>query len=480
MTLLVAAIEKTNVWMAADAAVSGVGTEERHREFALKVVPSSDSRALIGFAGDIHYGQSLTNAAAALSDDDQRIKFLVDGQSQAPNTSFAYAYKNTEGPHLLKIGDGEVQRVQTLYLGVKDAFEQFQSIRHATELDPTPKALKTFLPGSRSSEPLPSGLTLAITSMLRLFAERGQRDVGGWVTPYFLTSEGSFLCGYGFAVSDPIFDKILPGSLVPHGTAEEGGFGLSVTELGISAGVIIYWLQLPGGLVFVRNAENYDVFKFDGKPSDFIKAASEKIERKIEILFGDQPHGPPKSITVLRDENGTPSVAIAHDGRAFSISVLNVYEPFRTQAAVDFSPAADPDLTTGLLSSNRVKATLSNDKLALNLTLLANGEPTTVAELSAGELETVLGVLGENRWRMREPVAAQPASIGATGSLTRELIAVDPSWRAELPIHPTLNGISLRFRHPGFGWITFQLPWHEAKSLGTWLVKNSPPSDATS
>ena len=43
--------------------------------------------------------------------------------------------------------------------------------------------------------------------------------------------EGAFMCGYGYSVSDPIFDRIAPGSIVPHGTAEAGGYGLSVTEL---------------------------------------------------------------------------------------------------------------------------------------------------------------------------------------------------------------------------------------------------------
>jgi hypothetical protein len=62
-----------------------------------------------------------------------------------------------------------------------------------------------------------------------------------------------------------------------------------------------------------------------------------------------------------------------------------------------------------------------------------------------------------------------------SGALTRELMVVDPGWRTEPPIHPTLNGVTLRLRHPGFGWLTFLLPWHEAKKLGEWLIKYSEP-----
>jgi hypothetical protein len=61
----------------------------------------------------------------------------------------------------------------------------------------------------------------------------------------------------------------------------------------------------------------------------------------------------------------------------------------------------------------------------------------------------------------------------------REVMVLDPAWRTEPPVHPSLNGITLRLRHPGFGWLTFLPPWHEVENLGKWLndVK-APASDA--
>jgi hypothetical protein len=116
--------------------------------------------------------------------------------------------------------------------------------------------------------------------MLQVFAERSERDVGGWVTPYLLTKEHAFLCGYAYSVSDPILTKIGPGSIVPHGTSEAGGFGLSVTEVGDCEGVIVYWLQQPGGTVFITGEQGYTTHHFEGRPSEFITRASTAVGRK--------------------------------------------------------------------------------------------------------------------------------------------------------------------------------------------------------
>jgi hypothetical protein len=52
MTLLVAAVEGNNVWMVADTAITGGNVDLRDREHQLKVIPSRDGRALLGFAGE--------------------------------------------------------------------------------------------------------------------------------------------------------------------------------------------------------------------------------------------------------------------------------------------------------------------------------------------------------------------------------------------------------------------------------------------
>jgi hypothetical protein len=179
------------------------------------------------------------------------------------------------------------QEVLALHLGLSDAFEQFQRIRHDTELNPVPEAVSIFFSGSSATTVVPACLNRAITSMLRLFAERSDRDVGGWPLAYHLTSEGAFLCGYVYSVSDPVLSKIGPGSVLEHGTPEAGGFGLSVTELGHGDGVVVYWRQLPGGMVFLRTDSGYAVYKASGSPSVFKQRIAESVHARRSADHGD-------------------------------------------------------------------------------------------------------------------------------------------------------------------------------------------------
>jgi hypothetical protein len=64
MTLLVAAVASSSVWMIADAAVTGGDLSLRSKEFELKVVCSRDGHALLGFPGDHHDGVRLLIAHA--------------------------------------------------------------------------------------------------------------------------------------------------------------------------------------------------------------------------------------------------------------------------------------------------------------------------------------------------------------------------------------------------------------------------------
>jgi hypothetical protein len=382
------------------------------------------------------------------------------------------------GPHLIRISQREAQEMPTLHLGLTDAFEHFQRIRHDAEITAIPQAVSIFFTGSRAKEPVPAGLNTAITSMLRLFAERSERDVGGWPIAYHLTADGAFLCGYVYSVSDPILTKIGPGSIVPHGTAEAGGFGLSVTELGPGEGMVVYWRQQPGGTVFRRTSDGYDVFKFDGTPSQFKERASAALGLPIEILFSEQPAGAPDSVAVMRDERGVPSMVLARHGDALSFSVLNVGAPFRSRATVNLR-GTDKDKPGGLLSTDRVTVTLNEDKSAATIDMLTDMKPATQIELQASELDAVLAVLGEARAIMRDKVPVETPDVRGA----RELMVLDPAWRTDPQLHPSLSGIILRLRHPGFGWLTFLVPHHEARSLGNWLVQNSqaqPASDQAS
>ena len=469
MTLLIARIDELRVWMAVDLVITGGNISTRQREYALKIVPSEDSRSLAGFAGDAHHGTRLINSAAALPSGQEAISFLLKGHCEYPSVEFAYAYLTDGNPCLIRIAQGRVEELPAFHLGVSDAFEHFQRIRHDAEIDYAPEAVKTFVTGSRSAESVPDLLSITIRSMLRLFAERSERDVGGWVTPYYLSREGAFLCGYGYAVSDPVLTRLGPGSILAHGSAEAGGFGLSFTELGVLQGVIVYWLQLPGGIVFRKVANGYEATNYEGRPAEFMERASAGVGQRVEVLFSDQPIGPPQSITIMRDDKGVPSMAIAKHGRSFSFSVLNVASPFRSFGEVRLGdhreiPGKD-------LFSDYLRITISDDSSTATVDLRADGRPVTEVVLDARNLDLATALLGEARAMLRSAVPPAPQQ----DAHTRELMVLDPTWRTQRPEHPTLNGIELRLRHPGFGWLTFLIPWHEAKSLGEWLIKNSIP-----
>jgi hypothetical protein len=250
MTLLVAGIEGTHIWMVSDTLITGGNIEVREREYKLKIIASQDGGALLGFAGDAHNGVRIIEQASRLPAGTDAVAFLLDNHLANPSVDFAYGYVDKEKPHLVRISQGKASELLTFHIGIIDAFEHFQRIRHDAEVHPIPEAVVIFFAGSRAPDPVPAALNAAITSMLRLFAERSERDVGGWPLAYHLTSHGAFLSGYSYSASDPILTKIGPGSVVPHGTTEAGGFGLSVTELGHGDGVIVYWLQQPGGASF--------------------------------------------------------------------------------------------------------------------------------------------------------------------------------------------------------------------------------------
>jgi hypothetical protein len=467
MTLLVAAVDGKNIWMVADAAITGAGADVRNREYHIKIIPSRDGRGLVGFAGDVHHGARLVEQAALMPAGKEAVSFLHQSQRENHSIDFAYGYVDETGPHLIRVSEGEVQELGTFHLGVTDAFEHFQRIRHDAEIDHVPEAVKTFMISSRATEGLPERLSEAVTGMLRLFAERSERDVGGWPTAYFLTSEGAFLCGYAYSVSDPILKQIGPGSIVPHGTPEAGGFGLSVTEVGQGRGIVVYWLQQPGGSIFLRADGGYDLHQFAGTPSAFKEKVLAETGENIDLWFGEQPHGVPEHVTIMRDKNGAPNMVIARQGNSLSFSIVNVGTPFRSRAKLNMSPESQK--AVALLASDHLSVTLSDDKKAATLNLVTDGNPVTKIELTASEFDSVLAVLGEARASMQEQVPYKQQQNAST----RDVMILNPTWRTESEIHPSLAGITLRLRHTGFGWLSFLLPHSEAHALGTWLVKHA-------
>jgi hypothetical protein len=232
MSLVVAGITNCTVWMLSDTAITGPKIEQRERQYLPKIEPSDTS--LVAFAGDEHNGSRLIRQVAAANERGRAIQILVDG-SRGIGVEFGYAHFDANEPRLLRIADGNVQSVPTLFLGSKDAFETFQRIRHGDMSPYAPLALKTFMCGAR--EMVPEPLSSAIVAMTDVFVSRPERD--GWAVSYFLSTDGPHFVSYCYSVSDPLFDRLAPGSLIPHGTQEEGGSNLSVTELGNGEGMVV-------------------------------------------------------------------------------------------------------------------------------------------------------------------------------------------------------------------------------------------------
>ncbi len=314
MTLIVAGTSAGIVWMVSDTLITGGDISLRDRHYQIKCVPSNDAKALIGFAGDLHHGVRLMEQAAHMPSGESVVRVLMKAQLEHASVDFLYAFVDHEVPRLFKISSGSAAEVQATYVGHQAAFEDFQFIRHAAELDPVPKALETFMFGTKAPSHIPKDVSAVTLSMLRLFMQRGERDVGGWAVPHVLVREGAFMCGYCHSVSDPILDKIFPGSIVPHGTAEAGGYGLSVTEFGKGEGLVVYWRQKPGGLILTRQDSGHGKIEITGHPSEFKNKALEALGKSVDIFFGDLPSGQPESLLILVGDNGKPVAAIAKRG----------------------------------------------------------------------------------------------------------------------------------------------------------------------
>ena len=182
----------------------------------------------------------------------------------------------------------------------------------------------------------------------------------------------------------------------------------------------------------------------------------------MELLFGDQPTGPTHSIAVMLDEAGIPGIAIAKHEGSFSVAVLNVTTPFRVGGEMSLI-ATEADMPGAQLSTDQMKVNLSDDEDYVTIGLADQGKPTNQITIQADELSLMIAKLAEARAVMSAPISREPPQN------CRELAAIDPIWRTNPPLHPDVDGVLLRLRHPGFGWLTFILPQHEAAGMGKWL-----------
>jgi len=475
MTLLVAGLSGQSAWMVADSVVTGGTLGVRERQHTIKIAPSTDDRALIGFAGDEHHGVRILQLARTRPANSDTVSKLLElhtetGQrAEYPSVDLVYAYRDSDGPRLVRISDRSATELPTCHIGSDPAFERFQRIRHRECIDPVPSSFATLFSGSRSKEPAPDDLLSAMTAMLRLSSDWPERDVGGFALPYFLTREGAFLRGYGYSVSDPTIPLMKSGTIIPHGTAEAGGFALSLTEWGNHEGLVAYWLQRPGGILFQRSIDGYSRIEIEGDPKEFLRAAEAALGHPIHIMFGgdDQSNllSLPDRVTVIRDERGQPAVAVAMHGRNMSVSALNVETEFRAGGLTE------PEVFQSEQAGQMMKAKIDDDGKTVTVELTdSQGNSADHLMIDAEHLEAFLKVLGKARGEMKPEVSMEPISPTAT---VMENMVVDPRWQTTIPPHPSLQGIILRLRHPQLGWVSFLLPHHEAKALGDWLVGNA-------
>ena len=477
MSLLVAANDGSRVWMLSDTAISGGVADLRSRTDYPKIEPSNDARALIGFAGDKHHGGRIAKEAAMKPAGAAGLDVLHCGHIDCQHSvEFLYGFVDSSGAHLKRIVGGKIEELPTAHIGNTAAFARFQEIRHRAQVDAIPLSLQTFICSLKGSEQMPRELEAALVAMIRLFAERQERDVGGWPLAYVLTSGGPILCRYAYSASDPVFDRIGPGAAVPHGTAECGGYGISVTELGDLEGIVVYQLQRPGGTVYVRTADGYEARKFAGLPEEFAAAASDALGRPVHVWVGNQPFGSPRKIAVLYDERGNACATVADDGERLMASVINITTPFRTNLAT-LRLSKEAEMQCDGEGNCCIETKLDDGKYSITLTIRSHNQVDNSIKLGPQALELLITQLGRLRASMNSEVSREPN----IESGVEYMVVPDPIWRTKTPPPPPLAGILLKLRHPGLGWQAFLLPHHEATSLGSWLCEysNRPSTAAT-
>ncbi|SEE46253.1 hypothetical protein SAMN05444161_5841 [Rhizobiales bacterium GAS191] len=452
MTLVVAAIADHSIWMVGDTAVTGGTIDLRERKFVPKIEIGRRFPALIGFAGDPEIGARIARAAGAAETHDGAMRLLCEGSADG-GVDFAYATFLAGSPSLFRIVGGASTSHTTLHIGLNDAFEQFQRIRRGEEIAYAPKAFASFMGAARNTQ-IPESLSLAIRSLVDLFAMREEHDVGGWAVPYLLNSDGAIFCQYSYSVSDPLFDKLAAGSLIGHGTPEGGGSTLSVTEFGSNEGMVVYWLQMPGGTVLIWTPNGYEERFFSGGPSAFKAEVLSALSRDVELWAGDQPLGPPRRLSISRGRNGNLDFTVADHGNGLTFAVHNMATPFHSRVTMAANKAQARELPAGM-----ALAKSSNETVELTV----DGKIQT---LNANELESLLFRLAEIRAEIWPVV---PYDIGGVSVIAE----INPKWQTYPELHPGVSGITVNLRHSGYGWLGFVLPHSEARSLGTWLRDNA-------
>lgn len=468
MTLLIAQTDGTVAWMVADTAISNSLRDTRTREFRLKVVPGQ-GMSLLGYADNADRGAATVREAMSLRPGCEVLKVLTEVHMTYRDVEFAYAFIEDGTAKLFKIADGVAEQVQTLYLGDSSAYEAFQAIRHSEEIDHAPDSIHMFfawlsdqMSDERSNSIIPRLLISSIVAMQKLFVRSSDRGVGGVAIPFVISDRGPELLNYAYSVTDPITRELAFGSVIPHGTAEQGGYGVVVSQLAEKDGIVVYWPQRPGGTIHLRSKDRDDIYFFDGGPSEFIKAVKCKLGRDVSIFFGDGASGTnePHSLRMIFDEKGLPCQAISSSDTEFSFSWLNTSEesfkmPFaELPIGIGTEFAEPPDGLQGTVTGDGERLKFSaNDPNGLSVE----------TSITAQQVDQLIRHLAQLRGQMKDKVSSDPE-----GGVYP--VSLNPTWRTFANVHPAFPGTCLSLRHEGLGWLMYWLPQHEAKALGEWIV----------
>lgn len=314
MTLLVARKQSDRaVWMIADTAITGGNIPLRERKFSPKIFPVQGGRALAGFAGDPVLGLRAIAELDDIPDAKSAVDHLKKRRQGTERLGFAYAWFDGEA-HLVRVDDNKVTPQEVLHLGDQAATEQFQGERFDATIVHPPDALAMLQTASRDELFDPDEtLGEAIYALWRLMAARPQHDVGGWVTPYALTSNGASLLPYAYSSTDPILSRLLPGEVVPHGTATGGGFGFSLTELPDHTGLVAYWKQISSGLIIRRQGNEIETHNVLGEPAEFKEKAKSEYGIAVDLWFGEEKQIRATRTQEICDEQGRPRLQVLED-----------------------------------------------------------------------------------------------------------------------------------------------------------------------
>jgi hypothetical protein len=110
------------------------------------------------------------------------------------------------------------------------------------------------------------------------------------------------------------------------------------------------------------------------------------------------------------------------------------------------------------------------------LNLIVGGVDAVSARLKPEEAEDLITKLGHARASLKEPVGYEPDPRARL-----DFTVVDPVWRASNDPRvgpPDIAGVTLALRHSGYGWLSFLLPYEEARSLGRWLLDHAEAEGA--